>query len=317
MISKKNNVAIQKVNKRIITFLICFLISLFFWLLIALSQNYTHVINIGISYNNLSQETVENKLPLTLSAKINAKGFNLLAHYLRLQPRVIMLDIKSDSQKKGIIPSSIILEEIDRQLGSEIKVLKVEPEIIYLNFNKSAQKKVPVKLNLFVNFEKQHGLSDSIKIFPDSVLVSGPKAYIDAVKYIETDTVQFGKVNSKIVKSINLINKNKKVLLSPEKVQLIIQAEKFTEKKIEVPLEIINNSSKLSVVIIPEKVSISFMVGLSNYSRIDAGLFKAVVDLSSVDEHSDNKIKVKLEEIPPFINSVKVDPQKVQYIFLK
>ena len=59
------------------------------------------------------------------------------------------------------------------------------------------------------------------------------------------------------------------------------------------------------------------MVGLSDYEKIQAHLFKAVVDYFSIENNISNKLKVDLVKFPDYISSIKFNPKNVEYIIEK
>ena len=70
-----------------------------------------------------------------------------------------------------------------------------------------------------------------------------------------------------------------KTTVSPEKANLKIPVERFTEKEFKIPLEIRNKPEDINFKIFPSEVSISFLIGLNNYEDIRCIRFSIVCGL--------------------------------------
>src|ERR1700750_3425788 len=83
-----------RLNRRVFTFFICVLISIFFWLLMSLSKEYTITVSFPVNYVNLpTDKIISNHLPETIDIEIKATGFNLLFYKIKQQRETVLLDI--------------------------------------------------------------------------------------------------------------------------------------------------------------------------------------------------------------------------------
>src|SRR4051812_18288190 len=84
-----------RLNRRLVTFLFCVLLSLFFWLLMALSKEYTISVSFPVSYYDFPKDKlIANHLPEMITLKLRSSGFNLMMYKLRQQKETIRLDIR-------------------------------------------------------------------------------------------------------------------------------------------------------------------------------------------------------------------------------
>lgn len=304
-------------SRHIGTFVVCVIISIIFWALTVLTKNYNSKIYFPVIYENLPEDKISsNKLPVAFAIDVNARGFDLLTYHLKTKVAPLYLNVHSS--KYSNISTNYFLPEIKEQLGNELKVLTIFPDSIHFDFSERVTKKIPVKLNLLLTFEKQYGLSDSIKIIPDSVTISGTKSTVEKIDVIETEISRLPKLKESVTKKIRLEkNKNSVASFSNDEVQVTIPVEKFTEGNIEPPVETAHLPSGKKIKIIPEKVKVTYQVTLSNYDKVETNLFSAVVDFLDIKKDSDNKLKVDIIKFPGFIRSAKVIPDKVDYIIIK
>ena len=104
---------------------------------------------------------------------------------------------------------------------------------------------------------------------------------------------------------------------SSDSVQVTIPVDQFTEGNMEVPIEVMNLPAGYSLKLFPDKVNLRFIVGISNLSRLNPGLFKVTVDYSKAGDGSNSKLKLELVESPSYINGIKMEPEKVEFIIRK
>jgi hypothetical protein len=101
---------------------------------------------------------------------------------------------------------------------------------------------------------------------------------------------------------------------SVEKVQCIAAVEELTEKRMEVPVEIINAPENLIIVLLPKTVEVVSSVGLSDYDRLSSENFKAIVDFSKIEVSQERTIRVQLQNKPDYVRFTQYSPKKLDYI---
>jgi hypothetical protein len=93
--------------------------------------------------------------------------------------------------------------------------------------------------------------------------------------------------------------------------------EKFTEEIEEIEVHPINVQPGYSLKTFPDKVKVRFLVSLSNYNKVDASMFDAVVEADETDMKKRSKLEVRLISSPTFIRITRLEPEKVDYILRK
>ena len=313
-------------NKQWFVFAISFLVALLFWVLISLTKYYNGNIEAEISYLNLPPvRGLSANLPHKLQIDLNTKGFDLLLYSSGLRSLKINVDaneylsgLSVADRKKGILTSEYLKLSLSGQLSPETKISKISPENIFLNLSNRSLKKVPVKLNYSISFDKQYGLSDSIRLRPDSVLISGPENVINNLDEMETVFKKFVNVHENIHANLSLMLKKKEgLIVSDKSIDVDIPVEKYTEGSLEIPIELINVKKGMNVKTMPAKVNVTFRVSLKNYKKLDEDMFSAVADFSEVGQHPSSHLEVNLIKYPSFLKTVKMNPKKVDYMIRK
>lgn len=305
--------------------MVCLFIAIIIWFTIKLSDEYDTVIQIPVTYTHLPGNRVLTSASDTvLQVEIFEKGSDILRmHYLqKIEPaeinlRFLPLYPKGD-QYQGIVTPSLLINDIEREQNLIGKIISIRPDTIYLYFARKKSRKVPVKANLDLTFEKEFMQYGPTDFTPDSVEVKGPENIIDDVKFASLGTIRLDHLsqNFKEVKGFSNENSNRNISFYPDKVTVSIPVEKFTEAETEVPVNVINNN-ELKVKTFPDKVKIFYNVALKDYAKIEPGMILAVADLSTVNLQEDDKINVTLRSFPSYIHINKIEPEMVEFIIIK
>lgn len=313
-----------KLNRKLGIYIICLLLSCLLWLLITLSERYDTDIVFPVHYNNIPKsKVVTNRLPATITATVNAVGFNLLWYKLRGHGDSITMEIPASKLRehngKYYTLTNNRLEKISAQLGDKIKVMRIMPDTIYVDFAEKLKRKLRVKHHSEITLQKQYGLSDSIKTNPEFVNVVGPKSIVERMDFAETEKISLNDISDSQQLTVKFIkpDNSEAVSFSPETVTLMVPVEKYTEGSVEIPVTVRNLPKGSRLKVIPEKVKVTYLVGLSQYDKVNAADFTVGFNFKNLPKGKGNKIKMEVMAAPLFVNSVKVEPGSVEYIIQK
>lgn len=308
----------QTERRRISMFFICLGVALAAWLFFALSNSYVYQARTLVRFVNFPQNKAFHSLQSdTVKLQIEGTGWQLLFSKLRISPQSIDVDLK-DLNKQTFINLSDQLGYINQQFSSTQKIVYIQPDTLYFDFSSRAIKKVPVELVGDLQFQKQYGISDSVTIRPAYVTITGPKEDLSKIRVWKTDSLNVKNVSGNISKRIpfkrpSMANIN----IYPSYAEVSVPVDEFTEKTVEVSIKVANNRNYRDINLLPEKVKITFMTALSNYSKIDRDYFEATVDLDNWTERSYKQLPVILTRFPGFCKLVKIEPQAVDFIIQK
>lgn len=311
-----------RLNRKVATFLACLALSVLFWLMMALSKDYTIVLSYPVEYVNAPKDKViSNLLPRSIDMEIKARGFYLLAHKFK-DPQTVFVDLSDNkalsTKNYYYILTNEKMNKIAEQFSSRINIVRIIPDSIFLNFNKKITKRVPVVANIKMSFNNQFQLSDSVLLEPAFVEVSGAVEVLAKLNKVETSPIVLKDIEQSKMVELDLLRNTPlgEVDINVKKVKALINVKKYTEAVIELPIEPINLPSGYSLKAFPDKVTVKYNVAFDNYGKMNSSLFRAVIDYKKAEPNS-NKLKIVLEKFPTEIRSVKLDPEKVEYILKK
>lgn len=312
------NVGKIRNNNRVVVFLVCLAIATTLWFLNALSKNYSAEISYPVKFvNSPVNRFMAEKTPDKFDLEIEGQGFTILRlRMLPLSPVKIdveeitkNLDSNSGTYK---ISGSNLAPQIAAQINSDVKITKIYPEVLSIVLDSLATKTVPVELDVNIDFEPQFNLKSPVSTIPQEVKITGPAILLRKISVIKTKVNIMNKLNSSIKQEIELIHPEK-TTISPEKVSLMIDVEKYTEKELKIPIEILHKPENTHIKLFPSEIKVVFTVGLSRFENIKASDFGAAVDYNSIVKDVNN-LSVTLYKKPAFIQDLRFVPERVEFL---
>jgi hypothetical protein len=90
----------------------------------------------------------------------------------------------------------------------------------------------------------------------------------------------------------------------------------FTQKTLNVPIEVINKTINSTIKLIPETLTITFDISVSNFNAVSAKDFKAVCDFSKKNSE-ENFMLVEIVRQPEGIFNLEYSDKKIDYLIFK
>ncbi|HXC07058.1 MAG TPA: hypothetical protein VNZ86_20000 [Bacteroidia bacterium] len=313
----------QKFNRKASVFAVCLIIAAFFWSITTLSMEFTSLVRFPVKYINLPKDKiVSNNLPDSLELEVKASGFEIARYRLRQHLDPLILDASNYKPHKGsdyfYLCTNSRMDNLNRQIGKEMKVLNIIPDTIFLNFSRKMSKMVPVIAHVNVSFQKSFLQSDSIVIVPPTVKISGSPVLLEKIKELHTQDVTVSGLDRsyKVRKSVLVGTDFKQLELSTDSVNVFIPVAKFTEGQAEVPLQLLNVPAGVSLKVFPDKIKVTYLVSFESFDKIRPEMFQVGVDYRKLEDGS-TKIHVDLLRSPATVRSVSITPDRVEYIVRK
>ncbi|WNW01835.1 YbbR-like domain-containing protein [Tenacibaculum sp. HL-MS23] len=295
------------------TFFGFLLASILFWLLINLSKEYTVEIAIDTVYTNLSIEKTIIETPIKkIPLLIKGSGFKLIS--TSFSNDQVVLNLEKANRKKDVhyyFYAEKLQSEVQSQLKSGIELISIQKDTIPLKIGTLHSKEVPLITNLDINFKLGHDLSSPVIVKPNTVLISGEESLLKNISFLELEPINLDNVakNIKINASINTPPNIKPNITSAE---ISVFVDKFTEGEIEISVSIKNAPKEINI--FPKKVKIIYKVGLKNFNKVDANLFKIECDYNQVKNNKATYLTPKLTELPDSISVVRIVPKKIDFL---
>jgi hypothetical protein len=314
-----------KINKKFLIYLFFLLISIILWYLNALSKDYITYINYPINYEDFPKgKALVTDLPESLRLKVKGTGFSIVKYTLLRYTQSVTLPVdhfrldivRKDNQYIYYLSTRYIKDWFSSQLNSDIQLFDISPDTLVFRFADVVEKKVLVKPDLDIQFEKQYMQNGKMVIRPDCVIVSGPQVLVDTLRFVTTSLLTVEALKDTLNKEVEL-SPVARLSFPKSKIRIMVPVEKFTEMTFSVPIETDNAPEGLRVRTFPGLIKVSCRVGVSTYDKVTPYMFMAIVNYPALIANSGSKAKVNLVKYPSIAHDIKYYPKSVDYIIEK
>lgn len=314
MVRKKETPTLQQFSN--IFFFIA--IAALLWLIIKLSANYTVTEPLTINIKDAPADLVVINETQEIKVTLSTRGFKLLNYYFKPQSKrkvdisLEEVPLHKDSESTYSFNSSYAKEKIAKHLAIETSHVSFDENRILMNMEQLDSVKVKLIPNIDLTYEKQYNRRGKIEVTPDSLMIYGPQNLIKNIDNIYTENVSLKDIDSNIDIDIP-VHINEMINCTHNKVNVKINVEKYTEAVVNVKIK--NNSDK-KLRLFPDKVSIKYMVYLSDYNLINENMFNVSIDTADISNEN-SYLPVYLIDYPNNTRITGIEPKEVEYIIIE
>ena len=312
----------MKSRKNFIVFLFFLVLSTLLWFLDALNQSYKTTVDVPITYINWPNGKMNiTDLPDKLEVTVTGYGFDILNYNLKSSLRKVKIDLgqvdlipvkKNDSVHYYLLSKNLV-DQVNAQLVQGLKALSIKPDTIFFAFTSLGTKIVPVKLDAQFKFAKQFTAKSEPKLTPDKVTVTAPLVILDTLKYVRTKEYFFNNINKSIEQEVRLMAPPNSTV-KPSSVKLTLEVERYTEVRKKIHIQVLNQPDSVLLRIFPQTVTVKYLVGFSNYHKVNTADFIFAVDYNDIKNSISGRLPVKVLHSPDNIISYTFSPTSVDYI---
>ena len=167
------------------------------------------------------------------------------------------------------------------KLETNLEIIDIFPDSIYLFTSKKAIKKIPIKHNIDFNLEKNHWIKDKINLEPESVIIKGNTNDLEKLNYVETEYLKLGTVIGKVQGEIGIVENM--FLENYENIQYSFETQKYTEGKLNLDIDVINFPKNKNILLFPKNITIKYLVAEDKFHEITEDDFKVVLDFNKIN----------------------------------
>jgi hypothetical protein len=302
-------------SKDILSFLLFLVISGGFWYVHALGKERERTINVPVRYVGIPLNVaITNSPPSEISLNIKDQGIRLFG-YSSEQELPLTIDVSGPFSQKGqiLIPADQLKNRIIRYLKPTTTILEIHPVSILIQYEKLNVKTLPIELYSKIELVHQYMLSDKIRLEPNKVTVFGPKHVLDTLKTIRTEWLVLKNLNDTgffhcKLKPIRFVR------FSSQETKVSIFVEQFTERKVQIPVTVLNCPDNLAVRTFPVLVNATYIVGLSQFERLNPTDIQIYLDYNELKSNNLSKYILKIKNNSTHISNIRISPLEVEFI---
>lgn len=320
--------SLQKIrlNRKLITFGLFLAVAAIFWLLNALSLNYTTTLRLKyiLSANNNSDLYLTGKESEgEIALRVNAPGFALLQYnlfYGNTQWKINITNLLEDQfrayGKNGYyLILGMFNQEIKQVMPPNFQILDVEPDSVYFTVGIYSKRNIAVKVRSQITTDYQFKQTGLPKVEPDSVMAWGPSQLLDTLQNIYTEKIVARNLSSSTKYKVKL-ELPRQISTTQQYANVAIQVTEYTEYNCISKINYKNQLNHENILLIPSTVKISCWVPVNLYHKIVPSDFDLYVDFNKRLKNS-GKLKVDIARMPDSVINIKYSPEYVEYLFTK
>jgi len=299
------------VRKKLYIFIAAVIFAIIFWGSISLSDIYYATIDVALKLVDFpGGYTTGSNVPDNVSIKLKGEGWKLVTLNIGAESEY-RVSVESDSGLKYVNLYNNLAE--NRWILSETEVIDIKPDTIAFFVERIISRKVPVLVDLSLEFKPGYGLAGNILVAPDSVIVSGPLSVMKDLKEIFTVRKSLSSLDSKKVVNINL-PKSAGITYNNNVIKVMLDVQKIVDKQFDnIPVDVLDVPQDISVVLLPNTVGCSVRGGVNVLGNLNKDKFKAFLFYSDIVNDTLGSV-IPHVELPKNSSLMFIKPERVRYI---
>lgn len=301
--------------KECLIFLFFVLIAFVFWMLQTLDGLFQTEFKIPIRLKNVPKQVIlTSDVPENIRVKVEDRGTVLLNYMLGKTFFPVSLDFNDFENNASHLHISTqdLKKRIATQLNVSTKLISIQPDTLDLIYTNGEPKKIPVSLNGDIKAARQYYI-DHIDFTPDSVTAYAPSEILDTLTKAYTQPFTLKDVTDTVRHRIEL-QRFKGVKFVPSHSDIIVYADMYSEKQIEVPIYGLNFPPGKILRTFPSKVNVIFQVGLKHFKEVTANDFLVGVTYENVLQNKEDKLPLSIINSSQHASHIRISPSMVDYL---
>jgi len=302
-------------NQNLKGFLFFLVLASIIWLLTNFSEDKEARIIAGIAYKDVpSETTLTEQTNSEVELTVLGNGFQLL--YYRLKRPIIEIPVSEfyDGTNLKIIISELNFKSIALEY---LNVKDIRSNTNWsIQLDQSTRKKVPIVTNTNLKFQTGYRALHDMVVSPDSIWVEGPSEIIQKITELSTEPINKQNLNSNISEEILIEKPLSGISYETDKVLVSMPIKEFTQKQIDVPVQLIGAPVDATVKLLPKSVQVSLEVAVDSFGDVSADDFEIVCDFKDKIE-AETILIPKITKKPEAVFNITMQPRKIEYLIFK
>lgn len=296
-----------------LVFLVC---SFLAWLVSRLSEIYTQRTSFDLVYTNVPDSLrLTNVSKENVDVRLRASGFQFLGFNFKTKEIAIDLSTVDQSESRYFIPQNIYRKQIQDQLSGSMTLLEVDRDTLFFNFYKVFEKEVPVRSNITINLGQNYLMEGELVIKPETVTIRGPQSEIEDIDYVSTLKMVLSDLTSDFenMAALNKPATAANTTYSVNSVKVSGKVFRFSEKIIDIPVQVINLPEGTAIRTFPDAVSVLCKARIDRLKDLSTADFGVIADYNNAKRNT-QRLNIKLIKKPESLHSAQLLDNEVEYI---
>jgi YbbR domain-containing protein len=295
--------------------------ALLLWSYVHLSSNYEVDMDLPIEITSPAGFAIATELPERIHARFSGIGWRLMLMNFTRNSH-FKLDL-SERDTKDLATGKFFITKEDlatsSTLPSDIKLIKIVPDSLGIQFSREMTKNVPVDLRLDVTPASGYMIVGDPLIAPVHVIVKGSSILLDSLRAFPTKVLKVHNVRETFTKTLDLSDtlKDEITSLSASAINVRITVEAIAERVFkEIPISIEALPPDRDLLLNPGSISVTLRGGVDQLAKLDPMTVHARVIYDATRFDSLSVIKTVVEA-PKGIEVLSTEPAEVKFVVRK
>jgi len=297
-------------------FLLFVLISLLFWMSTKFSKTYQVQQTFVVHCKELPKDVVLLEEPHQIALTIRASGFELLLYRLFYDTLELSMRNAIYERDELLINSSSQLFAIQQQLFSTTQLLGFDTSEWRLDYSRLAQKKVAVRVQSKIRYRAGYLPEDRWSIAPDSIILVGSTNILDTIYQVNTQPLVLNNQAAPI-SAVLPLDIDARLSANPSTVNVAVNVLPYSEKKLEVLINIINLPNDIKLKLFPAQAEVRVILPLQMIPQLQPTDIEIAVDYSQLKTTDVKSLPLKVIRYPDYIKTISISPKTVDYLIRK
>ena len=296
--------------------LIALVFAIFIWFFVVTENDYETILEIPVVPVNLPPgKILLNEIPQNVKIKIKGTGKDLIAVGVGSSAR-LEIDLSNVEKKKSFFlePKNVFLS---RPIGFITTEEVLTPDSLTVVIDDYSVKTVPVIPELKIKIAPGYTQAGKIRIFPDSVTISGPESIISKVNELRTQySDEANPLKFDFKKKLPIIlPPYDKFEININQVDVYLNIQKLVELEITgVPVQIRNLPADETAYVVPSTLSLILEGGGDMLTYVDRNDIVAYLDYNRIKNSPGKEYPAAIVP-PPGISYRDVKPTTFKLVF--
>ncbi len=300
----------------IFIFLGALIFSALLWAYVRLSAAYEADVDLPMKLTAPKGYALASGLPERLHTRVRGAGWQIL-----LMGFTKNADFQLDLSERALPPENIVTlhsDEISNAavLPSELRVLKVEPDSLGLQFSKAIEKQVPIESRLEIHPARGYTIVGEPVITPRSVSVLGAMEVLDSLRTFPTQSLRVNDAKEDVDRAVLLSDSldNFITVTNAPKITVHVSVQAIGERKVKgVPVTIDALPPQFDLLLIPGTIAVTVRGGVSELAKLTPASIHARVLYNPMLLDTASVVTPQID-VPKGLTYLSADPPSVKFI---
>lgn len=301
----------------ILLYLTCLVISFFFWLFLTLNSETQKDLSLPFNLTSIPDSTtIISGLPDVVKVNVRDKGSSLLRYDFGNEPTLSIDFLEHYDGSGGLKISSIeMLAKVRKLFANSTAIVAIAPDSLSVKYTNQPGKKVPIKLDIDVTADFRCIINGETMLSADSAIVYSDQNTLDGIVAVSSRRITAEGLTDTLTRTIDLVPVAGAKIV-PNRVTVKVPIEPLISKRQNVNIEVVNVPTGMNVITFPSSIEASFLVPQSMYRKMVR--IRAIANYNDIlYSDGNNKIAVKIVEVPSECREISLASDSVEYIVEK